>query len=284
MPAIPELLSGDEFNLVMDSFGDPIVLGEGRYGRVYLGQLNSDEQLLAIKLLFKEHGEPQETIREAGMLQYLSTCDVCPYFHGMSSTSDDRYHNLCLVSDFVGNPATRRPVFLADVVADCKEMSVQDPWNARREKEKVLKVILSLLRVIQMAHDQGVIINDIKMDNIVLDEQDGIWRPYIIDLGIANYGVYDTYYALTGSDDKSIATFRRKYPHVDPETIKSRELTEATDIFAFGWMLQSSAEALDHQGLQDIAQRCMLPISHRPKIFTLIKDVIRCIGDARYSV
>ena len=62
---------------------------------------------------------------------------------------------------------SQRPVFLFDVLLGWSQICHDDPCDKPIIMVKALNVLLALLKVLHTAHEQGVIVNDIKVDNII---------------------------------------------------------------------------------------------------------------------
>lgn len=265
MPTIPQFISGHEFHLSQDEQGQLIELGRGRYGVVYLGAMNTDGRLLAVKMLFRKLNTSNEVFVEASLLQHLSTSQtcVCPPFHGIGVVKDRRYVQYCLVSDYIGDEEDHRPLFISDLVSK---------WRTTCTKSEVrrhcLQLLLNIVKTLHDVHKQGVIVNDIKVDNMLCQRQDdGSWRPFLIDFGIAHYGHYST--SCRSKTEEEIRQYTRRYPHVDPDTIRMGRVSKSTDIFGLGYLIYGMASHLNDPILMEIAEVCMLPESHRPTALEL---------------
>ncbi len=97
-----------------------------------------------------------------------------------------------------------------------------------------VNVARQVLRGLQAAHDAGVLHRDLKSDNIMVTAASGDSEPHI---SITDFGLAQQ----LDENGRAIGTSRQErvgsLAYMAPEQILGKELTAATDIFAFGVVL-----------------------------------------------
>ncbi len=119
-----------------------------------------------------------------------------------------------------------RPFVVMDFVKGrtLKQLVAQGLFGRRRAAQ----VVMELARAVAYLHDQGIVHQDIKPQNVLVDEQD---RPRLIDLGMArqNHAWRDDVDERTGGT----------YAYMSPEQAQGRGhlISERTDVFGLGGLL-----------------------------------------------
>src|SRR5262245_25359676 len=142
------------------------VLGEGGYGRVYLG---FDEELrrpVAIKVpmpkRFKKPADAEAYLAEARTVASLDHPNIVPV-HDVGRLEDG---SIYVVSKFIHGRALR------DVIAD-----------ARPSFKESARLLATVARALHHAHSLRLVHRDIKPANLLMDANTG--APYITDFGLA---------------------------------------------------------------------------------------------------
>ncbi|MCA9067897.1 MAG: serine/threonine-protein kinase, partial [Planctomycetaceae bacterium] len=141
------------------------ILGEGGFGRVYLGYDEELKRAVAIKVPRKDRVDSPESVeaylKEAQTVASLKHPRIVPVFD-VGRTQD----GLCfVVSDYLTG---------GDLAARIKQ--------ERPDVREAAEWIAQLAQALQVAHRQGVVHRDIKPANILLDD-DG--QLYLADFGLA---------------------------------------------------------------------------------------------------
>ncbi|XP_031557346.1 probable serine/threonine-protein kinase DDB_G0271402 [Actinia tenebrosa] len=96
-------------------------------------------------------------------------------------------------------------------------------------------------------HERGILHNDIKSNNFVIEEREMKTRPVLIDFGKAT-----TASKSKGCETKRDMTlaerhqYRQKYPHIAPEISLGKAQTELTDTYSFGYVFCTTMKSLDN--------------------------------------
>ncbi|KAJ0532601.1 putative protein kinase RLK-Pelle-CrRLK1L-1 family [Helianthus annuus] len=217
-----------------NNFSDELVIGWGGFGKVYKGQIFSEEagHIVAIKR--------RDSVSNFGEPEFKAEIDTLCTFHHVHLVSlvgycDDNGEKI-LVYKFMPNGSLYRK--LHDVHTPLS-------WVTR------LKIAIGAARGLEYLHigvrtQHGVIHRNVKSSNILLDEN---WVAVISGLGLC----------IAGPTDQSIPyvedTVKGTFGYLDPEYALTGKLTYKTDVYAFGvvlFELLSGRRAIDmHNGEDD---------------------------------
>lgn len=195
------------------NFREVNLIGEGGFGRVYKGRLDSG-QLVAIKQLNPDGLQGnQEFIVEVLMLSLLHHPNLVTLI-GYCTSGDQRL----LVYEYM--PMGSLEDHLYDLEPDQEPLN----WNTR------MKIAVGAARGIEYLHCKAnppVIYRDLKSANILLDKD---FNPKLSDFGLAKLGpVGDRTHVST----RVMGT----YGYCAPEYAMSGKLTVKSDIYSFGVVL-----------------------------------------------
>jgi eukaryotic-like serine/threonine-protein kinase len=199
--------------------GDPVqvgpyrllgVLGEGGFGRVFLGQSANGRQV-ALKLILASHTDPeflQRFRREAAAAARVSGRFTAP-----------------LVAADLGGPV---PWLATEYVAGLS-LAEQVRTNGPAPARSVLVLAAGLAEALEAIHAAGVVHRDLKPGNVLL-AWDG---PRVIDFGIARAAGSST---LTGT-----GTVIGTPEFMSPEQARGEEAGPASDVFSLGSVVAFAA-------------------------------------------
>ncbi|XP_015884157.1 probable serine/threonine-protein kinase PBL21 [Ziziphus jujuba] len=210
-------------------FREVNLIGEGGFGRVYKGRLESG-QVVAIKQLNHDGLQGfQEFIVEVLMLSLLHHSNLVTLI-GYCTDGDQRL----LVYEYM--PMGSLEDHLFDLEADKEPLS----WDTR------IKIAVGAARGLEYLHCKAnppVIYRDLKSANILLD---GEFNPKLSDFGLAKLGPV--------GDNTHVSTrVMGTYGYCAPEYAMSGKLTLKSDIYSFGVVL-----------LELITGRKVIDVSRRP--------------------
>ncbi|CAA7391247.1 unnamed protein product [Spirodela intermedia] len=208
-----EKFSFRELAVITKNFKDSNCLGEGGFGKVYKGRLQTGE-LVAIKLLnlLGEQGR-REFLLETLMLVVLEHPNLVKLV-GYCAEGDQRL----LVYEFM--PQGSLESHIHDLPTGREALR----WDAR------VKIALGAARGVSYLHhamNPSVIHRDIKSANILLDDE---FNPKVSDFGIAKFGPV--------GDETHVSTrVMGTYGYCAPEYAMTGKLTAKSDVYSFGVVL-----------------------------------------------
>ncbi|XP_010241610.1 PREDICTED: serine/threonine-protein kinase CDL1-like [Nelumbo nucifera] len=193
------------------NFRQECLLGEGGFGRVYKGRLESTGQIVAVKQLDRNGLQGnREFLVEVLMLSLLHHPNLVNLI-GYCADGDQRL----LVYEYM--PLGSLEDHLHDLPPDKEPLD----WNTR------MKIAAGAAKGLEYLHDKAnppVIYRDFKSSNILLDEG---FRPKLSDFGLAKLGPVG---------DKTHVSTRvmGTYGYCAPEYAMTGQLTLKSDVYSFG--------------------------------------------------
>ncbi|KAJ6834725.1 serine/threonine-protein kinase PBS1-like [Iris pallida] len=189
-------------------------LGEGGFGRVYKGRLESTGQVVAVKQLDTTGLQGnREFLVEVLMLSLLHHPNLVNLI-GYCSDGEQRL----LVYEFM--PLGSLEDHLHDLPPDKEALD----WNTR------MKIAAGAARGLEHLHDKAdppVIYRDFKSSNILLDKG---FHPKLSDFGLAKLGP-------TGDKSHVSTRVMGTYGYCAPEYAMTGQLTIKSDVYSFGVVL-----------------------------------------------
>lgn len=196
------------------NFRPDCLLGEGGFGRVYKGRLESTNQVVAIKQLDRNGLQGnREFLVEVLMLSLLHHTNLVNLI-GYCADGDQRL----LVYEYMLLGSLED--HLHDLPPDKKRLD----WNTR------MKIAAGAAKGLEYLHDKAnppVIYRDLKCSNILLGEG---YHPKLSDFGLAKLGPVG---------DKTHVSTRvmGTYGYCAPEYAMTGQLTLKSDVYSFGVVL-----------------------------------------------
>ncbi|GMI64601.1 hypothetical protein like AT5G18610 [Hibiscus trionum] len=193
------------------NFRPECLLGEGGFGRVYKGRLESTGQVVAVKQLDRNGLQGnREFLVEVLMLSLLHNPNLVNLI-GYCADGDQRL----LVYEFM--PLGSLEDHLHDLPPDKEPLD----WNTR------MKIAAGAAKGLEYLHDKAnppVIYRDLKSSNILLGEG---YHPKLSDFGLAKLGPVG---------DKTHVSTRvmGTYGYCAPEYAMTGQLTLKSDVYSFG--------------------------------------------------
>ncbi|XP_044484555.1 serine/threonine-protein kinase PBL27-like [Mangifera indica] len=193
------------------NFRPECLLGEGGFGRVYKGRLESTGQVVAVKQLDRNGLQGnREFLVEVLMLSLLHHSNLVNLI-GYCADGDQRL----LVYEFMPLGS------LEDHLHDLPPNKEPLDWNTR------MKIAAGAAKGLEYLHDKAnppVIYRDLKSSNILLDEG---YHPKLSDFGLAKLGPVG---------DKTHVSTRvmGTYGYCAPEYAMTGQLTLKSDVYSFG--------------------------------------------------
>ncbi|XP_010468471.1 PREDICTED: serine/threonine-protein kinase At3g07070-like [Camelina sativa] len=207
------IFSFRELATATKNFRQECLIGEGGFGRVYKGKLESG-QVVAVKQLDRNGLQGQrEFLVEVLMLSLLHHSNLVNLI-GYCADGDQRL----LVYEYM--PLGSLEDHLLDLEPEQKPLD----WNTR------IKIALGAAKGLEYLHDEAdppVIYRDLKSSNILLDQE---YIARLSDFGLAKLGpVGDTLHVSS----RVMGT----YGYCAPEYQRTGHLTVKSDVYSFGVVL-----------------------------------------------
>lgn len=196
------------------NFRADCLLGEGGFGRVYKGRLESTNQVAAIKQLDRNGLQGnREFLVEVLMLSLLHHPNLVNLI-GYCADGDQRL----LVYEYM--PLGSLEDHLHDLPPDKKRLD----WSTR------MKIATGAAKGLEYLHEKAnppVIYRDLKCSNILLSED---FHPKLSDFGLAKLGPV--------GDNTHVSTrVMGTYGYCAPEYAMTGQLTLKSDVYSFGVVL-----------------------------------------------
>ncbi|KAL8461336.1 hypothetical protein ACS0TY_032714 [Phlomoides rotata] len=192
-----------------NDFNDADKLGQGGFGAVYKGKLQTGEEI-AVKRLSKDSGQGNEEFKnEVLLLAKLQHRNLVRLL-GFSMEGTERV----LLYEFVKNASLDKFIF------DPIKRSTLD-WDKR------FKIIGGIAKGLVYLHEDSrlkIIHRDMKASNVLLD---GDMHPKIADFGMARLFDQDE---TQGNTSKVVGT----YGYMSPEYAMRGMFSDKSDVFSFG--------------------------------------------------
>ena len=220
MSTVAQAADLDQQSVIGREFGNVVIvreLGRGSMGGVYVGYQKSLKRQVAVKLLPRMSGDAQRARRqfrdEAETVAVLSHPYIVPIFE-MGEDEAYFFQVMQLVSG----------VDLGKMIRN----RLKHPVIARRllAPARVVDIVCKVLEGLAYAHREGVVHQDIKPANIMIDER--AHRPLIVDFGIAKTARME--YWGRGLVVGSVL-------YLSPEQAAAQETDRRSDIYAMGMVL-----------------------------------------------
>ncbi|KAK2364063.1 putative serine/threonine-protein kinase pbl7 [Trifolium repens] len=203
-----------ELAIATRNFRAECLLGEGGFGRVYKGHLESINQVVAIKQLDRNGLQGnREFLVEVLMLSLLHHPNLVNLI-GYCADGDQRL----LVYEYMSLGS------LEDHLHDLSPSKKRLDWNMR------MKIAAGAAKGLEYLHDKAnppVIYRDLKCSNILLGEG---YHPKLSDFGLAKLGP-------VGENTHVSTRVMGTYGYCAPEYAMTGQLTLKSDVYSFGVVL-----------------------------------------------
>ncbi|WVZ91208.1 hypothetical protein U9M48_037411 [Paspalum notatum var. saurae] len=207
-----KIYTSKEMRKATRNFSQGNKLGQGSFGRVYLGKLNNGEKV-AIKVLSSESRQgTKEFLNELNVISNI-THDNLVKLHGCCVDGGQKM----LVYNYVENNS------LAQTLFGNSHSGIKFDWRTR------VKICTGVADGLTYLHEEvrpPIVHRDIKASNILLDRN---LRPKIADFGLAKF--------FPGNMTHISTRVAGTLGYLAPEYAIRGQLTKKADVYSFGVLL-----------------------------------------------
>ncbi|GKB46122.1 receptor-like protein kinase FERONIA [Tanacetum coccineum] len=202
-----------EIQLATNNFDETLVVGKGRSGKVYKGNVFNGSSLVvaAIKRMDSTYNQgADEFWPEVEMLSTFRHCNIVSLI-GYCNQGEE----MILVYEYIPN---------GSLYDHLHKLGTPLSWLQR------LNICIDAGRGLHYLHtgvEVGVIHHDIKSANVLLDES---WTATIADLGLAKIVPRNQTYLESDA-------IKGTFGYLDPDYVYTNNLTRKSDVYAFGVVL-----------------------------------------------
>ncbi|KAM1766289.1 hypothetical protein TB1_005221 [Malus domestica] len=253
-----QLFTYEELAAATDNFNPDSLLGEGGFGKVYKGYLDSIKQIVAVKKLDRKGLQgSREFCSEVIMLSLVQHANLVNLI-GHCAEGDQRI----LVYEFMVNGSLEN--HLLDIYPNREPLD----WYTR------MKIAEGAAKGLEYLHETAnppVIYRDLKASNILLDEK---LCPKLSDFGLAKLGP-------TGDKDHVTTRVMGTFGYCAPEYASTGQLTIMSDVYSFGVVfleLITGRRAIDDQrpvGEQILVSWAKPKLKDRKRYASMVDPLLR---------
>lgn len=165
-------------------------IGRGGFGTVFLGQRETDDLQVAVKLAPKRHSEAYRAIRA----EFESLARIAhPAIPKTLGFVEDRSFGAVIQQLIDGEPLRSRMdrrmagessrfVSMSEDQEPAHAADRRPPPRSRADVVEIVRLFRAIGSALQAVHDGGLIHQDVKPENIMIDRSG---RPFLIDFGLA---------------------------------------------------------------------------------------------------
>ena len=208
-------------------------IGSGNFGRVYRAKRLSDGNIIALKVInVRTDTMLKDIYREVSILKKISD-PVCQPF----LVCFNRYKYLEDTGEFLIEMDMVEGKIMSDFIKDVPE---------DKKYKYILLILKDIITAIIYLHRNNIIHNDIKPDNIIIDEN---LTPVLVDFGVACEDV--SICSLDDENKKCCKNIFGPKQYISPETLDTKAYYKESDIWSLGVTLYVSATndlPFDHDG------------------------------------
>ncbi|KAL5011564.1 hypothetical protein ScPMuIL_010115 [Solemya velum] len=249
---VPELVPGDVV-FERDTEGERIYLGKGAFGRVYLATLKGEQNQVVVKEFTERLTVLEKILHETRILLLLEKTNAVPKCLGIMPTPYGP-SRAAMVQECIGGGMT-----LQRLLNTNPPLVDQAGW---------LDICYQLARGLDAIHEQQVLVNDIKYDNILIDCESPCARAKFIDMGYASFRKPHIFMA-------SEQTLER-YFYLAPEIRQGEATSIKSDIYSLGYVYDHVVREAGLSRLTAVSKKCQ---RKRPKERPSTKTLINMISD-----
>ncbi|XP_011013431.1 PREDICTED: probable receptor-like protein kinase At5g24010 [Populus euphratica] len=207
-----------EILVATHNFNPKLLIGEGGFGKVYKGTLESGMKV-AVKRSDSSHGQGLSEFRTEvtvlSKIQHRHLVSLVGYC--------DEGSEMILVFEFMEKGTLRDHLYSRKECLKNPSAKTELTWKQR------LEICIGSAKGLHYLHtgpDGGIIHRDVKSTNILLDEH---YVAKVADFGVSQQGMPDPNHISMG--------FKGTFGYLDPEYFRTFQLTNKSDVYSFGVVL-----------------------------------------------
>ncbi|CAN4091559.1 unnamed protein product [Withania somnifera] len=201
-----------------NKFDTKLMIGEGGFGKVYKGTLHNGVKV-AVKRSEAGHGqgvmEFQTEIKVLSKIRHQHLVSLIGYC--------DEGYEMILVYEFMEKGTLKEHLYCSNKDLGKSSSQSELSWDQR------LQICIGAANGLHYLHtglSEPIIHRDIKSTNILLDEH---YVAKVADFGLSKSGPPEETYIVTD--------VKGSFGYLDPEYMKSMQLTQKSDVYSFGVVL-----------------------------------------------
>ena len=261
-PAKPVVLNTKDVEFMTGAGGARTCLGSGSMGMVFVGRLKKTGKRVAIKVASDERCDVHFMIHEASLMTHLNDTQAAPFCHGLLAIeSEDELPMAAIVMDIVGEGTTIAALDLDKFfLANMNDLS----------KDQLKSIFIKIADKLEKVHEKGVMVNDIKEQNILVDGAS--LEPYLIDFGSGRFGIYE--YPIPDI----VRQNKDEFTHIAPELLRrrnpEREVSPWTDIYSYGKLISDMGKMLNNMVFMECGIFCTRGTPYKRLSLAKVREVL----------
>ncbi|CAL5010109.1 unnamed protein product [Urochloa decumbens] len=245
-------------------FATSNLIGQGRYGSVYKGQLFGDGNVVAIKVFSLEtRGAQKSFIAECSSLRNVRHRNLVPILTACSTIDSTGNDFKALVYEFM--PRGDLHHLLNSSRGSVSEDSPVLTNVSLAQRLSILADVSDALAYLHHEHQGTIVHCDLKPSNILLDDD---MVAHVGDFGLARFKFDPTTSASTSdTNSTSSMAITGTIGYVAPECAAGHQLSTSSDVYSFGIIV-------DPQLLQELDLGMETPMAVRDSKAQILQSVI----------
>ena len=265
------------------------LLGEGAFGKVFLAWCSTRGTYVAVKM-YKRYGQPspsrvRKIFEEALFYKEVERTDAAPQLVGLCALDRQQcqqhdYYPVGIVMEFIGDTATLGSTDLLNLCEAMYEPS-KNP-ELRLSKRQCISLLIEVTKKLRSLHKINVIVNDIKLDNILIHRVHDRFIPYFIDFSHATLG--SKINLKVEMNGRTVNKYLQDHKQIAPEWPLQGRVHRPTDVYAMGLMFMQIGQIWEIQELMQIGTMCRTyEPEHRPSPCQIICQLVEVHKKLSYS-
>uniref|UniRef100_I1QY47 Receptor kinase-like protein Xa21 n=1 Tax=Oryza glaberrima TaxID=4538 RepID=I1QY47_ORYGL len=211
-----------------EGFSESNLIGKGRYGYVYRGNLFQGTNVVAIKVFNLETmGAQKSFIAECNALRNVRHRNLVPILTACSSIDPNGNDFKALVYEFMPMGDLYNLLYAPQCDSNLRHITL-----AQR-----IGIVADVADAMDYLHhnNQGTIVHcDLKPSNILLDDN---MTAHVGDFGLARFNFGSTTASLGDTNSTSSAAIKGTIGYIAPECAGGGQVSTAADVYSFGVVL-----------------------------------------------